>query len=128
MTHDITQLRELAAKATDMTVEQRCQQYSDAQLLECCLQVYARSCMYATKDQHDAALAYRDELLRRLAAANADLAALRDGIANIMNYTDRMADLALSHEEQDIHDQYRGFSVVLGKLAATHTPTEREGE
>lgn len=46
----------------------RCKTLSDAKLLECALQVYARACMYGTKKQHDAAMAYKAELLRRLAA------------------------------------------------------------
>lgn len=37
-------------------------------LVDAALQVYARSCMYNTEKQHEAAMIYRAEILRRLAA------------------------------------------------------------
>ncbi len=50
-------------------VVERCRAYDNDKLLNCALEVYARSCMYHTKAQHDAAMAYKDELLRRLTSA-----------------------------------------------------------
>lgn len=51
-------------------VAARCRDSTNAELLECALQVYARACAYSTKDQHDAAMAYKAELLRRLSVPN----------------------------------------------------------
>jgi hypothetical protein len=42
-------------------------QQTDENIVDLALQVYARSCMYDTKHQHDAAMIYRAEILRRLA-------------------------------------------------------------
>lgn len=44
----------------------RCRALPTDELLDCALEVYARSCRYGTKGQHDAAMAYKDEIIRRI--------------------------------------------------------------
>ncbi|MCS4234465.1 hypothetical protein [Stenotrophomonas sp. BIGb0135] len=47
-------------------VVERCRALPTDELLNCALEVYARSCRYGTKGQHDAAMAYKDEIIRRI--------------------------------------------------------------
>ncbi|XGB23838.1 hypothetical protein KX924_14005 [Streptomyces sp. II-2-2-2] len=55
-------------------VVERCRTLPTEKLLNCALEVYARSFKYGTKGQHDAAMAYKDEIIRRIDGASAQVA------------------------------------------------------
>jgi len=71
------------AVALPEDVMDRCRDYTIEQLLDCAMQVHARSVMYGTKAQHEAAQAYRDEIVRRFNAAPAPVAG--DAVRNALD-------------------------------------------
>jgi len=80
-------------------VRERCRNTSTEELLTAAMEVHSRSVMYGTREQHEAAQAYKDEILRRVNAQQAEIARLL-AIVNMPQSNDFLRAVSTEAEHQ----------------------------
>jgi len=122
----------IARTASAADIEVFAKQQTDENIVDLALQVYARSCMYDTKYQHDdAAMIYRAEILRRLAvqtsALQRELAELKAKNAGLVEALKRICDK--DHTYVDGYSrEVTSADVLHARAALAASAGERKGD